>query len=375
MLKHFKIYGRWNIDSAAVDQINSAMALDCVKAGALMPDAHVGYTLPIGGVVGIKDMIFPSFIGYDLGCGMCAVKTSFNKDSVKSLSKEIFFGIYQNVPVGYKHNAQPVTWRDYKNIPKTDMLDKMFYKKGGFSQLGTLGTGNHFCEIGYDENDVVWFIVHSGSRNVGHSVARHYMREASFLHTGERKAKEGHYGFNIYTTEGNNYLRDMNFCLAFALKNRRIIVQRIENTFKDLGINGDIDWETLINRNHNHADLNLKTGLWIHRKGATHAEKDMMGVIPGNMRDGSFIVRGKGNPDSLYSSSHGAGRLLGRRQAKETLALKDFEDTMGNLTAKVSAETLDESPMAYKSIFDVMKEQSDLVDIVHHVRPIINIKA
>jgi tRNA-splicing ligase RtcB len=129
---------------------------------------------------------------------------------------------------------------------------------------------------------------------------------------------------------------------------------------------------SLINRNHNHAER--KGDLWIHRKGATHAEKGMMGVIPGNMRDGSFIVQGKGAPESLFSSSHGAGRVLGRRKAKELLNVEDFTETMEGIVAKVGASTLDESPFAYKDIFRVMKEQEDLVDVVAYVKPIVNIK-
>ena len=135
---------------------------------------------------------------------------------------------------------------------------------------------------------------------------------------------------------------------------------------------GGADWEHLINRNHNHAEE--KDGLWIHRKGATHAEDGMMGVIPGNMRDGSFIVRGKGNPDSLYSSSHGAGRVIGRKQAKRELDLEDFKLTMKGVTAMVGEDTLDESPMAYKDIFEVMRLQADLVDMIHHITPIVNVK-
>ncbi|MFH1739431.1 MAG: RtcB family protein, partial [bacterium] len=127
-----------------------------------------------------------------------------------------------------------------------------------------------------------------------------------------------------------------------------------------------------INRNHNHAEM--KDGLWIHRKGATHAEAGMMGVIPGNMRDGSFIVRGKGNPGALWSSSHGAGRVLGRKKAKETLTMESFAETMAGVVALVTSDTLDESPFAYKSIFEVMAQQGDMVEIVAHVRPMLNIK-
>ena len=173
------------------------------------------------------------------------------------------------------------------------------------------------------------------------------------------------------TQAGKDYITDINYALQFALLNRAEMIQRVEKIMKRYA-KGHGDWDGLINRNHNHAEL--KDGLWIHRKGATHAEKDMMGVIPGNMRDGSFIVKGKGNPESLYSSSHGAGRVLGRRAAKETLKMEDFKESMKGIKARVEAATIDESPAAYKNIFEVMDQQKELVDVIHHVKPIINIK-
>ena len=136
---------------------------------------------------------------------------------------------------------------------------------------------------------------------------------------------------------------------------------------------GKEDWSTLINRNHNHAEE--KDGLWIHRKGATHAEAGMMGVIPGNMRDGSFIVEGLGNPDSLYSSSHGAGRVMGRKAIEKCTTVYDFKKEMEGIVARVGEDTLDESPFAYKNVFDVMKAQDSLVKVVAHVKPLINIKS
>lgn len=186
------------------------------------------------------------------------------------------------------------------------------------------------------------------------------------------KAKDGHYPLVSDSDEGKDYIHDLEFALQFALFNRKTILSRVEKSMRDC-CDGSCDWGSLINRNHNHAEF--KDGMWIHRKGATHAEAGMMGVIPGNMRDGSFIVEGKGNPDSLWSSSHGAGRVLGRRQAKETLAMEDFKNAMEGITAKVVQSTIDESPMAYKDIFEVMDNQKELVEVKHRVVPLINIKA
>lgn len=186
------------------------------------------------------------------------------------------------------------------------------------------------------------------------------------------KASEGHYGFDVDSQNGRGYIKDMNWCHDYALWNRKVMLFDIIDSIRECKIDGGINDE-IINRNHNHAES--KDGLhWIHRKGATHAEEGMMGVIPGNMRDGSFIVRGKGNPDSLYSSSHGAGRVLGRAKAKQLVDLDDFTLTMDGIVANVSEDTKDESPFAYKNIYEVMELQKDLVEVVAHVRPILNVK-
>ena len=356
------------MDQKALSQFYDAMKQSYVVQGALMPDAHFGYSLPIGGVIATDGYIVPAWVGYDIGCGMCAVKTSFHSGEVNYFSNEIFDSIYRTVPTGFNHNTKPVNWNT-NYYEKSDYLVKMFKEKNGLHQLGTLGSCNHFIEIGFDETNNVWVIVHSGSRNVGHSVATHYMKLAS----PNGKASEGHHALHEDSVEGNNYIKDMTFCLAFALENREEIIMRVVKEISNY-CDGSVDHsEGLINRNHNHADF--KDGVWIHRKGATHAEEGMMGVIPGNMRDGSFIVCGKGNPDSLYSSSHGAGRVLGRKQAKETLDMEIFEYEMKGITAKVGPSTLDESADAYKNIFDVMEQQKELVEIVHRIKPIINIKA
>jgi len=242
-----------------------------------------------------------------------------------------------------------------------------FDNRKGALAMGTLGGGNHFIEIGYDENDKIWVTIHSGSRGVGHGIATNYMRLAS----GDGKVREGHCPLRTDSDDGRGYINDMNWALTYALRNRTEMLRKvIAVLFQFCG--GSADWVSLINRNHNHAEL--KNGQWIHRKGATHAEDGMMGVIPGNMRDGSFVVRGKGNPDALWSSSHGAGRVLGRRKAKETLTMGTFTELMDGVTARVTEDTLDESPLAYKSIYEVMRLQDKLVDVVAHVRPIINIK-
>lgn len=375
--KPYKIYAEV-LEAEALAQFESAMQQPFTVRGALMPDAHTGYTLPIGAVVATDGVILPSWVGYDIGCGMCALPTTFSADEVRANSKAIFDQIYRDIPVGFNHNRENSGWAAGEAMRRTVETEAIF-AKNGLKQLCSLGGGNHFIEIGADETDRVWIIIHSGSRGIGHAVAAHYMKIAS----GDGKAREGHFGLPDVSPEGQGYIIDMHFCLAFALENRKQMMARIEAAMARYCASGWGDWDSLINRNHNHADYcnefdgaGYTTGrkLWIHRKGATHAEEGMLGVIPGNMRDGSFIVRGKGNADALWSSSHGAGRVLGRKEAQRTLNMDSFKATMAGVQARVTNATLDESPDAYKSIFDVMAQQQDLVEVVAHVRPIINIK-
>lgn len=382
MEKQYKIYNDGiTIDPKALHQFFEALKQPWATKGAVMADGHAGYSLPIGGVVSTKGVVVPAWVGFDKGCGVFGIKLPLKKHEIMPHRDKIFDAIYEAIPTGFAHNKKKSKWPEYAKIEKTAFMEEMFNDKNGFRQLCSLGGGNHFIEIGYDENNDIWIIIHSGSRNVGHSSATNYMRIAS----GVGKAREGHYPLDVNTQEGKDYITDLNFCLEFALENRRQMASRV------IGVIGKIlpkegsaklaDWlirdkdKLIINRNHNHAEL--KDGLWIHRKGATHAEADMLGVIPGNMEDGSFIVKGKGNPDSLCSSSHGAGRVMGRREAKEKLSMSAFRKRMKNsdIVAKVEKSTLDESKLSYKDPFEVMAAQSDLVHVMHHVKPLINIKA
>jgi tRNA-splicing ligase RtcB (3'-phosphate/5'-hydroxy nucleic acid ligase) len=362
------------LEDTALEQFQSAMAQPFAVRGALMPDAHTGYSLPIGAVVATDNYVVPAWVGYDIGCGMCALKLDgVDVADIDVHSKEIFDEIYERIPVGFnanKESAMSSVHRSYFNNEFTFAGHTIFNERKGHLAVGSLGGGNHFIEIGHDENDEVWVVIHSGSRGVGHAIATHYMKLAH----PEGKAKEGHHGFAADSKEGRAYIQDLNTALEFALLNRRTMMERVVDAITHcLNMSCyELDFSGLINRNHNHATE--RNGLWIHRKGATHAEEGMLGVIPGNMRDGSFIVRGKGNPDALYSSSHGAGRVMGRKQAKRELKLEDFKQTMEDVQALVTEKTLDESPSAYKDIFEVMRLQEGLVEVLHHIQPMINIK-
>lgn len=365
MKKPYKIYSE-TIDPKAVHQFFSALEQIFVVSGALMPDAHAGYTLPIGGVVKTKDIIVPAWVGYDINCGVCSIKTNISLEELNNKNKQqILQDILDVIPVGFNHRKHSLSWRP--KSPWTKQLEKIFYDRGGFKQLGSLGSGNHAIEVAYDENNSIYIMIHSGSRGVGHDIADHYMKLAA-----NGNHPEWHYGFNIDSQNGQDYYKDLKFMEEFALENRVRMIKEIENVFNKHFKHSEFFWDSLINRTHNHAEL--KDGHIIHRKGATHAEKGMMGVIPGNMRDGSFIVEGLGNEEALCSSSHGAGRVLSRGQAKRTLNYEEFKNQMKNVVINSGEENLDEAPDAYKNIFEVMELQKDLVKVVAHIKPIINIK-
>lgn len=374
---NYKIFGKEFIDQKTINQFEAAMAAPSARKGALMADAHIGYTMPIGGVIESDHVIFPSWVGYDIGCGVCAAKTNFSKPEIIDRRTQIFDSIYKFVPTGFSHRTDSFfrSWTPRLD-ETTPWFQTMFSETNGYKQIGTLGSGNHFIEIGYDNEDAIWIVVHSGSRNVGHQTGTNYMKIAS----GTGKAAEGNFGFHVDSRDGQDYIKDMNFCLNFALVNRAAIIEKVREAINTVMIGKIIGDplhpdENFINRNHNHAEL--KDGMWIHRKGATHAESGMYGIIPGNMRDGSYITVGKGNQSSLFSSSHGAGRVMGRNDARKNLYLIDFKNQMDGITAKVEDSTIDESPSAYKTIEDIIgaQEREGLFDVVNRIKPIINVKA
>jgi len=368
MDKPIKIYAE-TLEGEALAQFYSAMSQDFSVKGALMPDAHTGYSLPIGAAIATEGVILPSWVGYDIGCGMSALPLNIHRDDIDGRHQAIFDEIYKQVPVGGNRNSVDTKGSQLTLSGLSAESAQIATDKYWQLALGSLGGGNHFIEIGHDEQDQLWIVIHSGSRGVGYGIAHHYMKRAA----NSDKAKEGHFGFKTDSLEGQAYINDLNWGLQFALDNRKEMIRRVANIILERPRHaGLVNKDNLINRNHNHAVL--RDGLWIHRKGATHAEVGMDGVIPGNMRDGSFIVEGKGNPDALYSSSHGAGRVLSRKAAREQVQVGDFEKTMVGITAKVGASTVDESPFSYKDVFEVMRLQQDLVKVKHHIKPLINIK-
>ena len=368
-------------DEETLRQFRECYSEDFVVSAALMPDAHRGYAAPIGAVLLTKGFIVPAWVGFDIGCGMIAVQLK-GKDILNKIQKnreEIYRKVIAKIPMGVgeyqkEKNITEKTREEFRKLlnkfekgPHDKNILNML-KSICLKHLGTLGGGNHFIELGFYKKEV-WLIIHSGSRGIGHKVATKYMISAS---SSKNKVDyEKTFPLDVNSQLGKEYLNILDFGLDYALLNRLEmsykVIEIIESILKE-----KIKTELWVNKNHNHAIY--EKGYYIHRKGATPAKKAERGIIPGNMRDGSFLVTGLGNAKFLNSSSHGAGRSMSRKTAKEKISMKDFEKSMEGIRGTISMKTLDEAPMAYKDFNKVMEAQKKAVKIIKHISPIINWK-
>ena len=368
-----------DVDSETLSQFKECYSHDFVVSAALMPDAHKGYAAPIGSVLITKGYIVPAWVGFDIGCGMIAVRIKGKNifESIKKNQDEIYDKVMSRIPMGVgntntESNITPKTKEEFKKLInkfEKEIHDKNIFhllRDSAIKHLGTLGGGNHFIEIGFYKKEV-WLIIHSGSRGIGHKVAKKYMISASNSNTNYEKT----FPLDVKSEIGKEYINVLDFGLEYALLNRLEmsykVIEIIEQVLKE-----KIKTELWVNKNHNHAIY--EKGLYIHRKGATPAKKGERGVIPGNMRDGTFLVVGLGNSKFLNSSTHGAGRRLSRKEAKEKISMESFKKSMEGIKGTITPQTLDEAPMAYKDIDKIMKAQEKSVKIIKHILPIINWK-
>lgn len=335
---------------------------------ALMPDAHQGFGMPIGGVLATQDVIVPNAVGVDIGCGMCAVKTSlkiFNPD----ILKEVVGQIRQTIPVGFNKHSEAQDSNlmpDINHILLNGVVDQEYHKAK--YQVGTLGGGNHFIEIQKDIEGFIWIMIHSGSRNLGKTVADFYNKKAEALNEKYKSSVPKSWGLSflpIDSDEGQNYIKEMNYCVDFALANRSLMMERAKAALVEFTAD-TIHFNPMINIPHNYAALENHFGknVWVHRKGATLAREGTIGLIPGSQGTKSYVVKGLGNKESFESCSHGSGRKMSRRQARETLNIEEETkrlDIMGVVHAVRTIQDLDEAPGAYKNIDEVMDNQTDLV--------------
>jgi len=365
------IEGRFNtakvftdlVEEGAIVQIKSLCDQEYTKDSRIriMPDVHEGVGCTIGTTMTITDKVVPNLVGVDIGCGM---ETILAKNSHIELSK-LDKLIYEKIPAGFNIRKKAHKYNDKIDLSKIKCKDEGNINiERAVLSLGTLGGGNHFIEASRDEDGNLYIIVHSGSRHLGYQVANYYQKLA--YNTLSKINKECTKQLAYLTGQlMEDYIHDMKIVQKFAMLNRKAIMDEIIEGMK-LKV---LDEFTTI---HNYIDTNNM----ILRKGAVSAQTGEKLLIPINMRDGSLICIGKGNPDWNYSAPHGAGRLMSRKQAKKKFTLSEFKKQMdGIFTSSVNKDTLDECPMAYKGIDDIIKDIGDTVEIIKAIKPIYNFKA
>ncbi len=365
------------MDEGALEQARNLANLPfAFKHIAIMPDTHQGYGMPIGAILATKGVIVPNAVGVDIGCGMCSLRTNLTDIETDDL-KTILGIIRDTVPVGFNHHEtqQDEVWMPER---KGDLPIVNQEYQSGLYQIGTLGGGNHFIEIQKGSDGYIWIMIHSGSRNVGYTVANHYNDLAIEMN---KEAGEDVSQDLAYIPESSEYYElyrnEMNYCLEFALANRKLMMERVKTAFRK--VVPEVEFADFINKPHNFAAEEEHFGetVMVHRKGATRARKGEWGMIPGSQGTGSFLVTGKGEPQSFESCAHGAGRIMSRAKARKTLNLKEEIKSLkdrGILHGIRHRKDLDEAPGSYKDIDEVMRNQTDLVEVQIELQPLAVVK-
>jgi tRNA-splicing ligase RtcB len=364
------------IDRETLDQALVASRLRILGGPvALMPDAHLGIGATVGSVIATESAVIPSAVGVDIGCGMIAVETDLTESRLPDGGLEATLAAFvDHIPAGLgRWHGEPSEgahrwWGEHR----VDWLsDRQVHK--ALVQFGTLGSGNHFVEVAVDERGIVWLVMHSGSRGVGNELATQHIKVAKSQ--GQALEDPDLAYFVQGTPAFDRYVRDMLWAQDYAMGNRTALMERALSEFGFLTGAKARRW---INCHHNYSALEEHDGrrLWITRKGAIRAESGDLGVVPGSMGTKSYIVRGLGNPLSYRSSAHGAGRRMSRTKARQSVTVESFAKAMtGRTWQHADAQRLiDEGPHAYKDIDRVMKDQADLVEIVHELRGLLSYK-
>jgi tRNA-splicing ligase RtcB (3'-phosphate/5'-hydroxy nucleic acid ligase) len=361
---------------------------------AAMPDVHWGIGATVGSVIPTKGAIIPAAVGVDIGCGMMAVQTDLNARDLPENLKGIRAAIEKAVPHGRTMHGGRGDRGAWGTVPTRNMeawgtlkprYDAILAKHSKLDRgnhanhLGTLGTGNHFIEVCLDEAETVWFMLHSGSRGVGNRMGSYFIEiarkdmERMFIHLPDRDLAY----FPEGTEHFDDYVEAVEWAQDFARWNRHLMMEQIVAAVRSCGeVRLFVAEVNAINCHHNYVARESHYGenILVTRKGAVRAREGDMGIIPGSMGARSYIVRGKGNPESFQSCSHGAGRAMSRMEAKRRFSLADHARMTEGVECRKDADVIDETPGAYKPIEDVMAAQADLVEIVHTLRQVVCVK-
>ncbi len=374
-----------SIEEGALSQARNLASLPFAHHHvAIMPDCHEGYGMPIGGVLATLGVIIPNAVGVDIGCGICAIKTSLHTIDRETL-KRVISKVKETIPLGFNHHKKP---QKKELMPQGYEVGELPVTSREYAsalhQVGTLGGGNHFIEIQKGSDGHIWLMIHSGSRNIGKQVADHYNKLAGQLNDrwGMPQMKKMQLAYlPIDSVEGRRYISEMNYCLNFAYSNRKYMMQMVSGILSDFTACSFLPFEQTehINIAHNYAIAEKHFGkeVFVHRKGATRAGLGEMGIIPGSQGARSYIVKGKGSAESFQSCSHGAGRVMGRKEAIRRLDLETEArrlEEKGIIHSLQTADDLEEAASAYKDIGLVMQNQTDLVEPVIELQPLAVVK-
>jgi tRNA-splicing ligase RtcB len=382
-----------DIDHAALQQLLNIANLPIVHPHvAAMPDVHAGIGATVGSVIPTQSAIIPAAVGVDIGCGMNAVRTTLTASQLPDSLARLRSAIEAAVPVGFgQHAWDKVRGSAHARVgrPLNDRLDVIVGKHGGIMkmqtkfaqtwicQLGTLGGGNHFIEICLDEEQRVWIMLHSGSRGIGNVIGRYFIAAARKdmqrhqIHLPDKDLSYFSEGLTLF----DDYIDAVEWAQDYALINRREMMRRVVDVLAQHAPPFKLDGEA-INCHHNYVARESHGGerLYVTRKGAISAREGEIGIIPGSMGAKSYIVRGKGNPESFCSCSHGAGRHMSRSEAKRKFDRFDLAAQTEGIECRKDGGVVDEIPAAYKDIDKVMAHQTDLVEVVHTLRQVVCIK-
>lgn len=377
------------IEPAALAQLRTISRLPWTHALRVMPDVHLGKGATVGSVIAMKDAVSPSAVGVDIGCGVVAVETSLTTSDLPDDLSDLRSGIEAAVPVGFRAHDEPVAASSLAAGDRP-LIGLVKEHMGGFSRLrapqiadrftraatqcGTLGGGNHFIELCADDTGAIWLTLHSGSRNIGKELAERHISTAKGLEHNLGLEDRDLAVFLAGTEQMDDYLHDLRWAQRYAALNREVMMALVRTVVS--AHLPQARFGQTINCHHNYVAREHVDGhdLIVTRKGAIRAGAGDLALIPGSMGTGSFVVRGRGNPTSLHSASHGAGRRLSRTKAKKLYTADDLAEQTAGIECRKDAGVVDEIPGAYKPIESVIEAQADLVDVVARLHTLLCVK-
>lgn len=373
----------WEVEYSALNQIRNIANLPWVHGIRVMPDVHLGKGATVGSVIAMKDAVSPNAVGVDIGCGVAAVQTNLTADDLPDSLHAMRLAVEAAIPVGFNMHQQERRglagvmagigpfWDKF-----SDLHEGVQDREGrARQQLGTLGGGNHFLEVCVGTDGFVWLTLHSGSRNIGKEIAERHIDVAKKLSHNAGLPDMDLAVLVSGTPEMSAYRHDLDWAQEYAARNRAIMLSLFKQAFEQ-SVTVPVCYGTEINVHHNYVATEHIDGLdlLVTRKGAIRAGKGDLGLIPGSMGVGSYVVRGLGNPDSYWSASHGAGRKMSRGAAKRTFTTDDLAEQTRGIECRKDQGVVDEIPGAYKDLHTVMEAQQDLVEVVTHLQTVMCVK-